>query len=361
MSSDVSAVILTMGEPSTARALASVAAQTAPVRDVVVIEGVSPFHRAINQGARRVQTPFFVQVDSDMILDPTCIAILRGRVAHDSGIVAAELRDPLEGQVVGIKLFRTECFRAGDMPDSIAQDMDFGRILARNGWQTHYVDTPGNDGVQPRPTVGEHRPDYTVPYTFRKMLIEGARLRHRAARHGLFSRMGTLEQSSHPLALMSQVALGHGFFLPLTRDELRPAPDDPRATWLARFLECDARTDVPVSALFPLTRHDRLRDVYHAFTRTGRALHRSGGGGTFRQIFADVQGSQRDWRALVAKVGLAHSVMAEREDGAAEDERAFARFIAFSLGSRSTIWDNVRARAAYVARSRRRPRVFVPW
>ncbi len=36
-----------------------------------------------------------------------------------TGIVVGELRDPLVGQVVGIRMFRTACFRDGGMPDSI--------------------------------------------------------------------------------------------------------------------------------------------------------------------------------------------------------------------------------------------------
>jgi hypothetical protein len=44
--SDVTAVVLSMGEPYVARALESVRNQTLPVADIVRVEHVSPFCRA---------------------------------------------------------------------------------------------------------------------------------------------------------------------------------------------------------------------------------------------------------------------------------------------------------------------------
>jgi len=143
--SDVSAVVLSIGEPYTRRAVDSLASQTMPPEDVIVVEHVSPFCRAVNDGARRVRTPFFVQVDADMILDPGCIEVLRRHVRSDTGVVVGALRDSLAGQAIGVKLFRTECFQRLEMPDSISPDTDFGEMLPRHGWHVHHV--AGNAGA----------------------------------------------------------------------------------------------------------------------------------------------------------------------------------------------------------------------
>src|SRR2546421_10917476 len=66
--SDITAVVLTVGEGTTDRAIASVRRQTLPPRQILVIEEVTPFHRALNLASSRVVTPLFVQVDADMVL-----------------------------------------------------------------------------------------------------------------------------------------------------------------------------------------------------------------------------------------------------------------------------------------------------
>ena len=361
--SNVSAVVLSVGEPYTQRAIQSLVAQTIPLREIITIENVSPFFRAINEGARRVSTPFFVQVDADMILDPTCVETLLGGVRRDTGIVVGELRDALSTQVVGVKLFRTACFRRAGMSDSISQDTDFVAMLHRLGWRTEFIETVGSDRSAPRPALGEHRPDYTPSYTYRKMLLEGARLRHRAARHGLFWSMGTLEQSSHPLGVLAQIALAHGFFLPLERDELKPPVLEPRADWLVAFLGADGRADSIADGLAPVGRHARLRETFRLFLSAGQAIAQAQAGATFRELFGSLTGTRRDWRALVAKVALGHGLLMDEGDRARlmSDERAFRHFMVFSIGSRATLSDHLRARVVHLSVAGRRSRSFVPW
>ena len=354
---EISAVVLSVGEPYAQRALDSLAAQTIPLRKVVLVENVSPFSRALNEGVRQVETPFFVQVNADMILDPRCVETLLDFAEDDAGIVVAELRDALAGTTVGVKLFRTACFQREGMRDSLAQDTDFVRRLERQGWRTVYVTSADGE----RPTLGEHRPDYTAAYAFRKHVVEGARLRHRAARHGLFWRMGVLEVSSHPMALLAQLALGHGFFFRSDRDELRPSAEDPRARWLAALLAGEGQCDDP--PLLPLDRYARLRDVFDRFLAAGQSLGRANAGATVRQVFGGLAGARRNWRALVAKVALGHGLLMNDEDRRRleQDRQAFGRFMVFSLGSRSTAWDAMRARVQHVVTSRRRPPSIPPW
>jgi len=360
--SDVSAVVLSVGESYTQRAIDSLATQTLPLRDHHVIEHVSPFFRAINEGAQRVRTPYFLQVDADMILDPTCVEALRAHMQPDVGIVVGELRDAMMGRVVGIRLFRTACFRDGGMPDSISPDTDFGASLSGKGWRTTYVEHRDADPGADRPTVGEHRPDYTPSYTYRKLLIEGARVRYRGARHGLLWHMDVLDRSAHPLATLAAVAYVHGLFVPMDRDELKAPRHDPAADALAAFLTGNGRADELVAGALPVSSSERLRDVFRRFAALGGALGQAGAGATFRDTFEAVSGMRTDRRNLVARIALGHGLLMSHAPRAQiqQDERALRDFVIFNLGSRATVWDRLRARLQH-ALARRQERASVPW
>lgn len=345
--SDVSAVVLSVGEPCTPRAIASLAAQTLAPHQVILVENVSPFFRAMNAGVRRVTTPFFVQVDADMILDPTCLAALRSVVREDTGVSVGQLRDPLLGQVVGVKLFRTECFHHAGFTDSISPDTDFIAAIRRRGWKTELLWRP-DAGPAVRPaTVGEHRPDYSPAYTFRKHLLEGSRYRYRGAREGLRWRVGRLEESTHELALLAQIALAHGFFLPGERDGLTPGPDDPRAARLVALLGSGARAEADSVGLLPPPPSARLRDLFRRFTRAGRALANAGAGSSVIEVFAGLAGVKRDWRVLVAKLGFGHGLLssAGSPTSLAQDERVLEIFLSLGTGGRPGLGRALLARA----------------
>jgi hypothetical protein len=174
--------------------------------------------------------------------------------------------------------------------------------------------------------------------------------------------MGTLEQSTHPMAVLSQLALCHGFFLHSSRDELRANVVDPRGEWLDALLANNRLMTAP-SGLFPLTEHAHLRDVFRRFLGAGQAVAASEAGATLREIFGVIPSSRRDARALVAKVGLAHGLlMTEADRGRFEaDQRAFRDFMVHSLGSRSGSVDRLRAVMVHAASAMRRPRSYVPW
>jgi hypothetical protein len=357
--SDVTAVVLSMGEPYIARALASVAAQSEPPHEVVVVEQVAPFHRALAEAARRTTTPFFVQVDADMILDRDCLASLRAAVDERTGVVCGRLRDPLMGDVVGVKLFRTECVRTIGTRDSVAQDNDFMRAMQRAGWRLHYLeDADRGTGREADRTAdpaartfGEHHPDYTPAYTIRKYLYEGRRYRYRGVRGALKAKIARLEQSRHALAPLAQLALAHGVFLTTVRDELRPAPPDPRAAWLMELL--DARTGrVALERLLPLARHRRLGEVFRRFVAAGRAIADAGAGATLDDVMATLREGRTDGRALVARLALGHGLLARDSDTGSwsgdfdRDERALKSFLQLGTGDQATLAQRIRARSA---------------
>src|SRR5262249_28945113 len=225
---EITAVVLSIGAPPTARAVDSVRRQSLPVRDIVLVEGVTPFHRALNTGAASVTTPFFVQIDADMVLDEDCIERLAACLTDGVGLVTGFLRDPLYERIEAIKLFRTECVRRRPFRDSPSPDTDFAAEIARAGWSDVYA-LPRR-GVEPSAwhTFGDHDPGYTPLYTYAKHIVEGRRLRYRKNAAGLQHLLRYLQSSAHPAALVASIALAHGVFLDRDGDLLdRYAEDAP--------------------------------------------------------------------------------------------------------------------------------------
>jgi hypothetical protein len=360
--SDVSAVVLSIGEAFASRAIECLSRQSYALQEVIVVENVSPFYRAFNEGARRVATPFFLQVDADMLPDPTCVEELRLAMDERTGVVCGELRDALMGQIVGIKLFRTECVRQMPFSDSVSQDTDFVKAMERAGWSIRYVGRSSGAEVPAR-TYGEHRPDYAPAYTFRKFLIEGRRYRYRGARGGLFSRMESFERATHPLALFAEIAQAHGFFLPTERDELKPADADPRAASLLQLLGSGTACPAAMDGLFPIERHERLRDVFRRFALAGRDMAAAGAGATVKDSMAALAGRRGDWRALVARLALGHGILVEHLDGPslAADERALKAFVRLGIGRRVSATEYLRAQAECLYHRIRRRRKATPW
>ena len=60
--------------------------------EIISVAGVRPFYRALAAGAARVTTPFFIQVDADMVLDEACIERLRDAMTPEIGITVGQLR-----------------------------------------------------------------------------------------------------------------------------------------------------------------------------------------------------------------------------------------------------------------------------
>lgn len=329
--SQVSAVVLSVGEPFVSRAMDSLARQTVPLHEVILIEHVSPFSKALNQGARSVATPYFVQVDADMILDEDCMARLLEMMDSGTGLVVGELRDAICGQRAGVKLYRTECFQHATLPDSVSPDTDHVEQLRQHGYRTAYL--RANAGTDsPPPTVGEHRPDYSPSYTFAKMILEGARYRYRGSRTGLLSHMQALERGGHPMAVLAQVALSHGLFSSLIGDQLVARIRDKRGDALARWLDGDRQDAATVDRLFPLARYRRLRDVYRRFVAAGRTLGRGEAGATVRETIEQLDCADEHWRAFVAKVALGHGVLSATATWTpAHDERALSTLLVLGL------------------------------
>jgi glycosyltransferase involved in cell wall biosynthesis len=279
MNGPVTAVVLSIGEATTEAAIASIRAQSMPVADIVVVRDIRPFYRALNYGASQVKTPFFIQVDADMILDPGCVAALYAGMGRTTAIVVGRLRDPLLGLIVGVKLFRTQPVLDIGFRDTISPDTHFVDELARTGWSTDYVGGHGFGASQTWDSNGEHRPDYSAAYTYRKHLMEGQRYRHRGAIGGFHGHLQRLESSEHPMAFIAEVGLARGFFRQSDVDQLGQAAGENEFARLEPFLIASTEDD---GAFGAMPERAPLPSAYASYFELGRNTFSAADGKSFR-------------------------------------------------------------------------------
>lgn len=307
---DVTAVVLSIGEPFVARALDSLDRQTQPPVDVVRVEGVSPFHRALNAGIAEVRTEFFAHVDADMVLDPTALADLRACAAPGIGVVVGGLRDALRGSIVGLKLYRTACAAAQPCPDSITPAVDLVDAIRARGWLTAHALNyrPGRRALWH--TFGEHAPEYTPLYTFTKFRILGARYRRWRNGPSLRRMFRLLHDSGHPAAPMAQAAAAIGVYWEESRDALRPCEPSDECARLQRLLAGPAPSPPPALPVAADPRRAFLDDY-----RAGCELARAGAAADFHARFAALAAAAT-FPAWAALVGLCRGALAPAIDPA---------------------------------------------
>lgn len=319
--SDVSAVVLTIGEASTARALDSIRRQTLPVAETVVVAGVAPFYRAMNTAVARVRTEFFIQVDADMILDPTCVADLRSLMAEGVGIVVGQVRDPLRGRIPAIKLYRRRCFDRVGFRDSICQDTDLAADVQHQGWRRIYA--LRRRGEQPAEwhTFAAHEPDYTPLYTFYKFVTEGARSRQRPGERRFLALFRQLRASAHPAAPIATIGIALGLFLHEEHDRLKPCVRTPELDRLEDFLGASGESREALAAPGDLIA-PRLAETFRRAHALGARLRERRAPAAFRAILGTLRQGE-DVASSVAIVGLCRGLFRDRHDDA-DAAHAFA-------------------------------------
>lgn len=269
---DFSTVVVHQNEPSLERALASIRRQTLLPREVILADPeTAPVDRAINDAARRVRTPYFIQVDADMVLDRDCFARLRGAAPEIPGVVAGFLRDPILGRINAVKLFPTDAFDGEGMPGTISPDSDLQMRLRLNGrCQLSVLKFRGPRDLWH--TLGEHRPGYTAALAFGRFFVQGERLLYRGQLKGAWLLFQRLQKSDHPSALSAQIGMANGIFSGRREGiRLRPA-ENPLYPKLEIFL---GRQGSPLS-LPELTVEENRPQCFATFHDRGRHLQRKG-------------------------------------------------------------------------------------
>lgn len=325
---DVSAVVLTLGEPTTGAAIDSLSRQTLAPCEVIVVRDVRPFHAALNAGVTKVKTPFLVQVDADMILDPCCVLALRTAVRRSTGIVAGYLRDALIREAVGVKLYRTSCFQFAKLRDCISPDTEFAREISAAGWRMEWVGRPKIRRWTTPATLGEHCPTYTPRYTYAKHLLMGRRYRFRGDIGGIRWHFCRLEASRHPSAVIAAIGLARGIFLESERDLTGILPINEEFAELLEFLQSPGRLGPDEVVTLPLSKP--AQDLFAFAYRTGNSLFRAKDFPTFARLFRALSTAADDG-VWIAKVGLCRGLFAEHPD-AAMIEADYGILITFLAG-----------------------------
>lgn len=304
---DVTAVILTIGEATTQRAIESVKSQSLPAYDIIVIDHVTPFHQAMNQAMKKVRSTFFVQVDADMVLDPDCFAQLRHRMDPQVGLVVGHLRDPLVQRVVGIKMYRTASLQYITFKDSISPDTEVEKELIAHGWDSIYA--LKYSGIESKwwHCFGEHQPEYTPFYTFSKSLLEGRRYRYRGRVKAFKGHLAQLQKGKADIAMIAQIALAHGVFSVESGDELKPFSPNDEWHHFESFIQSNPTSRLSLLSICS----SLLRGKFHpfeAFYRLGVSIRHGRALGTFLRIMKvlNLFHIQNTWVPIVA---LSHGVV----------------------------------------------------
>ena len=217
----ISAIFLSLGEATRPQALAALQEQTTPLQSIHTIDDVRPFSRAFNQGASLVQTPFFLQCDADMILEPRAVATLAAAMRPEVAVVVGYLQDPLQGAIQGVKLHRTQVALRYPLREECS--CETAALQRMQGWRVEVL--------PPQDPLGEHRPSQSEPHTFARFLYLGRVIRLRQEASDLRLRMARLaERCQSESAAAAAAALCLGACLDPEGDG--PSPSGHYAHWL---------------------------------------------------------------------------------------------------------------------------------
>ncbi len=217
---EVTGLVLSMGEKSTQRAIESLKKQTVPCKEIVVVENMSPFYRAMNKGIKKVKTPFFVQCDADMVLDPDCVETMLKFVRKDIGIIIGYLNDDLLERIQAVKMFRSECFKHVRFSNHVSPDTDYIYRLKQKGWDYCFARRQKSRYDHKPEVLGAHKPEYTPLYTYEKFKLEGSRMRDRGVFQEFLGYIDKLGKNPHPMAPVALVGICQGIVSARSKDGL---------------------------------------------------------------------------------------------------------------------------------------------
>ena len=176
-SSSVTVFVLTVGdEENFTDCIAHLDRQTVRVRREI-IDHVAPLSDALEEMNRRCRTPYYVQVDEDMLLFPNAIASLYEHITSASPRVAmmsAPLWDCDIGRsIYGVKIYRHEIVRRFPYQETHSSEANQVNRLRAAGYEV--TDLPLEDR---NACLGEHGRHYTPRsiYLRWKRLFEKRRL-----------------------------------------------------------------------------------------------------------------------------------------------------------------------------------------
>ncbi|MEQ1792860.1 MAG: glycosyltransferase [Nitrospira sp.] len=148
----VTVFILTVGDPAFPACKASIEQQTGIAFALELIRDVAPFSAAAQDMIARCTTPYFVQVDEDMTLNPDAVRAMVQRMVQapaDVGMICFHLYDDdRECPIQGVKIYRTDLMKRVRFNDLKASEMNLLDQMGEQGirWILH-PDVIGHHGT----------------------------------------------------------------------------------------------------------------------------------------------------------------------------------------------------------------------
>jgi len=156
--SSVTVFVISSGEESEADCIKALEAQQLGTELAISIEhirDVTPMSEAFNEMHRRSKTPFFIQVDADMILNPTAVRTLYEGLHNASFFTYAaygQLYEEGFGMGNSVRCWRKSFFKLFQFRDRRTVDRDLYKRAAWLGFRRKDLKTQ----------VGIHRPRHSI-------------------------------------------------------------------------------------------------------------------------------------------------------------------------------------------------------
>jgi len=184
LSGEVTVFVTTVGDEANFReCISHLRAQTVRFR-LDVIEGVAPLSAAFQQMHVKCATPYYVQVDEDMMLAPDAVRKLHARISAappDIALVAYPLWDcEVHHAIYGLKIYRHQVVRQFPYRDVFSCEREQLHRLEAAGYQGDFIPLGGRETC-----LGEHGKHYTPEKIFkrwRRLMQKRRRFGHQAAR-----------------------------------------------------------------------------------------------------------------------------------------------------------------------------------
>lgn len=173
LSDQVTVFVTTIGYPTFERCMDCLRAQDCrfPLK---VIENVAPMSAAFQRMLDECETPFYVQVDEDMLLYPQAVRTLYERIRtldDNVAMFAACLFDEhMDRAIYGIKIFRTDIVRRYPMRDVEGFELEQRSRWRRDGYTDVFERIEGAGRHAPR-TLGLHGTHWTPLAIYVRYLV----------------------------------------------------------------------------------------------------------------------------------------------------------------------------------------------
>ena len=177
----VTVFLTTVGSPSYEYCLSRVQQQSC-IFKLVVLEYIAPMSASYQCMLDQCETPYYIQLDEDMLLHPFAIEVLYHKIEkadERTAMVVAELFDcHLERPIYGIKIFRHDIVKNYPFVNIEATDVDQNNRMQAAGYTIQALKLEDNE-ASPNGVVGLHGVIYTDLSMYIRYAVQKRKYRRR--------------------------------------------------------------------------------------------------------------------------------------------------------------------------------------